>query len=67
MVQAMAIELIGTKSLQNMPPIRSMFFCFHYNCNAQQHVYTLHQLLYNVIYIGNLIGVDKSDSSRLLP
>ena len=28
-----------------------MLFSVHYNCNAQQHIYKLHQLTDTVIYI----------------
>ena len=36
-----------------------MFFMLYCNCNAHQHIYKLHQLTDNVIYIANLIGIDK--------
>ena len=30
-----------------------MFFCFHCNCNAQQHIYRLHQLTLSYVYVQN--------------
>ena len=35
----------------------SMLFSVHYNCNAQQHIYKLHQLTDTVMYISNLTGI----------
>ena len=33
-----------------------MFVMLYCNCNAQHHIYKLHQLTDNVIYIANLNG-----------